>query len=348
MHAPHAGGVTVQMLGGENVKLSADAQQLKDWVEKGGHFIPFVCSSNLQQHAIANPMPLPSSLTTQPNPTQPSQSSPPSKHTKQTPPPGVIDAVRERYLKRLYFGVAADAECTTILEEFVFTFQYGEGEGGGTAMRLDAGVGGEGGPRATIDDLGKKANGQVGGWVAAALPFALIQWQPSAETHQGNMISIKHVKNQVGGAGSRAVFHQTPTMHQSQQGTRHPHTTPPTKPTQITPTPNPKIFRLMRTLVELCGTLEEVPEERHIFMRLTYHVRGVGVGVWAEGDPTRSMHPDQHSLYQPTCQPTTHHNRHNCHYCPPRTTPLRTTSRPTSRQRPRSRPTGRSRRSPSA
>lgn len=37
--------------------------------------------------------------------------------------------------------------------------------------------------------------------------------------------------------------------------------------------PCTQIFRLMRTLVELCGTLEEVPEERHIFMRLTYHVR---------------------------------------------------------------------------
>lgn len=30
-----AGGVTVQMLGGDGIKLSADAQQLKDWVEKG-------------------------------------------------------------------------------------------------------------------------------------------------------------------------------------------------------------------------------------------------------------------------------------------------------------------------
>lgn len=29
------GGVTVQMLGGEGVQLSGDAQQLKDWVEKG-------------------------------------------------------------------------------------------------------------------------------------------------------------------------------------------------------------------------------------------------------------------------------------------------------------------------
>jgi len=38
----------------------------------------------------------------------------------------------------------------------------------------------------------------------------------------------------------------------------------------------------MRTLVELCGTLEEVPEERHIFMRLTYQV-GVGVGRWCVG-----------------------------------------------------------------
>ncbi|GBF89063.1 intraflagellar transport protein [Raphidocelis subcapitata] len=138
------GGVTVQMLGGEGVALSPDAQQLKDWVEKG-----------------------------------------------------VVDAVRERFLKKLYFGIAADPDCTSILEEVVFTFSYGGDE---TTMRLDAAAGGV--ARASINNLGNKAAGQ------------------------GKMISIKHVKNQ--------------------------------------------IFRLMRTLVELCGTLEEVPEKRHIFMRLTY------------------------------------------------------------------------------
>ncbi|KAI8476116.1 MAG: HORMA domain-containing protein [Monoraphidium minutum] len=138
------GNVTVQMLGGEGVKLNSDAQLLKDWVEKG-----------------------------------------------------VVESIRDRYLKKLYFGIAADAECTSILEEFVFTFAYGAGE---TTMQLDAGAGG--GARASINNLG------------GAAP-------------KGKTISIKHVKNQ--------------------------------------------IFRLMRTLVELCGTLEEVPEERHIFMRLTYH-----------------------------------------------------------------------------
>ena len=45
------------------MKLSGDAQQLKEWVEKG-----------------------------------------------------VVDAVRERFLKKLYFGIAADPECTNILE----------------------------------------------------------------------------------------------------------------------------------------------------------------------------------------------------------------------------------------
>jgi len=46
------------------------------------------------------------------------------------------------------------------------------GEGGETIMRLDAAAGGE--ARATIDNLGQKTNGQ------------------------GKMISIKHVKSQVG------------------------------------------------------------------------------------------------------------------------------------------------------
>ena len=38
-----AGGVTVQMLGGEGVALSPDAQQLKDWVEKGAQRSCLAC-----------------------------------------------------------------------------------------------------------------------------------------------------------------------------------------------------------------------------------------------------------------------------------------------------------------
>ncbi|KIZ02527.1 putative Intraflagellar transport protein [Monoraphidium neglectum] len=141
------GGVTVQMLGGDGVQLSQDAQKLKDWVEKG-----------------------------------------------------VVEAVKERFLKKLYFGIAADPECTDILEEFVFTFAYGA-DGGGTTMNLDA----------SATAAGGKAHATFKGGKAGA---------------GSKLISIKHVKNQ--------------------------------------------IYRLMRTLVELCSTLDEVPEQRHIFMRLTY------------------------------------------------------------------------------
>lgn len=38
------------------------------------------------------------------------------QHFYLSTPPGVVDSVRERYLKKLYFGMAADASCTNILE----------------------------------------------------------------------------------------------------------------------------------------------------------------------------------------------------------------------------------------
>ena len=119
--------------------------------------------------------------------------------------------MRERFLKRLYFGIAADPGCANILEEFVFTFAYGADDT--TAVRLDATAAG-GAQRAAVGNLGDGS--KAGGAGAGA-----------GDKPGGKPVSVRHVKNQ--------------------------------------------IFRLMRTLVELCSTLEDVPEERHIFMRLTYN-----------------------------------------------------------------------------
>ncbi|KAK9811507.1 hypothetical protein WJX72_004997 [[Myrmecia] bisecta] len=37
---------------------------------------------------------------------------------------GVTDALRQKYLKTLYFGISTDAEGTSLLEEYIFSFKY--------------------------------------------------------------------------------------------------------------------------------------------------------------------------------------------------------------------------------
>lgn len=39
---------------------------------------------------------------------------------------GIYDAVDNSYLKRLYFGVSADQEGADLVEEYIFSFSYGE------------------------------------------------------------------------------------------------------------------------------------------------------------------------------------------------------------------------------
>lgn len=103
----------------------------------------------------------------------------------------------------------------------------------------------------------------------------------------------------------------------------------------------PQIFRLMRTLVELCGTLEEVPEKRHIFMRLTYQVGGCSTQpafarTSARGRGTISMRAP---IAHPLAQASTKTRPPNLLYAPRRTTRRKATSRRILRPPQRSRPT---------
>lgn len=215
------------MLGGENVQLSDDAQQLKDWVERGACcFFGFLGRDALRCVVVecAAPHLHPSFAVRFTNTKNSAPSTRPAKNNHNPPKKtskGVVDAVRERYLKRLYFGIAADPSCADILEEFVFTFAYGSDDGT-TAVRIDAATGG-----AAPTTVGTLGGGKAAGGGAAAAGGAA-----GGAGGTSKPVSVRHVKNQ--------------------------------------------IFRLMRTLVELCSTLEDVPEERHIFMRLTYHVSMLG------------------------------------------------------------------------
>ena len=95
----------------------------------------------------------------------------------------------------------------------------------------------------------------------------------------------------------------------------------------------------MRTLVELCSTLEDVPEERHIFMRLSYNVSTLpvqglcmGSAVWPVGFRATRFFADTSTHCEPSLRMM----------CP------RSTSRPTLRRPARRRPMHRLRHSPSA
>lgn len=120
----------MQMLGGEGVALSPDAQQLKDWVEKGGsacHARPCARSAT-QPHACRPHAAMRVWASGQraaghgeapgraPAPRARGTQQPSNRPVPRPPPPGVVDAVRERFLKKLYFGIAADPDCTSILE----------------------------------------------------------------------------------------------------------------------------------------------------------------------------------------------------------------------------------------
>lgn len=120
--SPIPGNVTVQMLGGEGVQLSSDAQQLKDWVEKGEGCAGGRASwGPTATHTLARRLSL---RAHNPRSSQPLRDLKKPRLTRLArltrppppPPPGVVDSIRQRYLKKMYFGIAADPECTNILE----------------------------------------------------------------------------------------------------------------------------------------------------------------------------------------------------------------------------------------
>ncbi|KXZ44956.1 hypothetical protein GPECTOR_60g733 [Gonium pectorale] len=108
---------------------------------------------------------------------------------------GVYDAIKKGYLKNLFFGISNDPEGTQLLEEYIFSFKYGDGK---VMMDVNA-VAGEG---------ARKQSGKMG------------------EFKQDSKADLNTVRYQV--------------------------------------------CRLIRMLVQVCRTLDKVPAERYLFMKLTY------------------------------------------------------------------------------
>ena len=130
---------------------------------------------------------------------------------------GVADALRRGYLRRLTFGVAADAACSYLLEEFVFHFGYGD-DGAtpqvvGMASSTSCGVGG--GEESQGQNLSKGGNGTSHNCRRRSVR--------AAPATASTVASVKH-----------------------------------------------QIVTLIRTLVQVCHTLDAVPEDRFLFMKLGY------------------------------------------------------------------------------
>eukprot|EP00884_Botryococcus_braunii_P014888 jgi/Botrbrau1/233/Bobra.0022s0210.1 len=103
---------------------------------------------------------------------------------------GVHDALKNRYLKNLFFGVASDPKGSSLIEEYVFSFSYDAGE-----LQMTVGN-------------GKKLSTKF----------------PCRANHKANISTVKY-----------------------------------------------QTCRLMRMLVQICATLDKMPDERWLFMRLTYY-----------------------------------------------------------------------------
>ncbi|KAK9811915.1 hypothetical protein WJX72_012363 [[Myrmecia] bisecta] len=98
---------------------------------------------------------------------------------------GVTDALKQKYLKTLYFGISTDPEGTSLLEEYIFSFKY-------------------------------DADGHV-------------------------TLDINHGKDETFTTASQKANHSSVKY---------------------------QVCRLMHVLVQICQTLDNVPTERYIFMRL--------------------------------------------------------------------------------
>ncbi|KAG2486880.1 hypothetical protein HYH03_014474 [Edaphochlamys debaryana] len=112
---------------------------------------------------------------------------------------GVYDAIKRGFLKNLFFGISTDPEGTQLLEEYIFTFKYGEGR---VAMDIAATAGEGGGKK------GGKASGE---------------FKQDAAGPRSDLSSVRY-----------------------------------------------QVCRLIRMLVQVCRTLDKVPAERYLFMKLTY------------------------------------------------------------------------------
>ncbi|GLI59640.1 hypothetical protein VaNZ11_001549, partial [Volvox africanus] len=111
-------------------------------------------------------------------------------------------AIKRGYLKNLFFGISTDPEGTELLEEYVFTFRYGDG--GRVAMDVNA--------------ITTEAGGDV--------------------------VGTKR--------GKKGEFKQESAAKTDLNTVRY------------------QVCRLIRMLVQVCRTLDKVPSERFLFMKLTY------------------------------------------------------------------------------
>ncbi|KAF5836577.1 HORMA domain-containing protein [Dunaliella salina] len=105
---------------------------------------------------------------------------------------GVYDAIKVGYLKTLFFGVSTDPKGSSLLEEYIFNFSYGNG---GVSMDVQQ----------------KTKSGTTRAMKASG-------------SHQNDLEDVKY-----------------------------------------------KVTRLMRMLVQICQTLEQMPRQRYLFMKLMYH-----------------------------------------------------------------------------
>ena len=134
---------------------------------------------------------------------------------------GVADALRRGYLRRLTFGVAADAACSCLLEEYVFHFGYGDD-----------------GATPQVVGMQLRCRREAGRGVAGA---KLLQATTTAPLTT---------------AAPRRSVRAAPATASTVASVKH------------------QIVTLIRTLVQVCHTLDAVPDDRFLFMKLGLPRRG--------------------------------------------------------------------------
>ncbi|GLC76354.1 hypothetical protein PLESTF_001770500 [Pleodorina starrii] len=123
---------------------------------------------------------------------------------------GVYDAIKRGYLKNLFFGISTDPDGTELLEEYIFSFKYGDGK---VSMEVNA----------LATDDGKKQRAKKGEFKQASAVGGAGGSAPVAEAAKADLNTVRY-----------------------------------------------QVCRLIRMLVQVCRTLDKVPAERFLFMKLTY------------------------------------------------------------------------------
>ncbi|KAF8060066.1 PAIR2 [Scenedesmus sp. PABB004] len=158
---------------------------------------------------------------------------------------GVLHAVEQGYLRTMYFGVARDAAATQLLEEYIFSFSYGDD--GGVTLELDAGAaGGRGRDRFSSADAKARPARRGRGGGARARGRRLPRAPPPLARVAGSPPPPPRLATAAPAAAQRKAPPGVDVVRY-------------------------QIVRLMRLLVQVCQTLDAVPDERFLFIKLTYH-----------------------------------------------------------------------------